>query len=59
MAVNALKQNDPDAPLVASRIVGSPGNDFRGHVLTGTDNTQRRRTVPTPVSPAKQRFAIA
>lgn len=57
MAVDALEQDNADAPLVTSSVVPPPLDHLGGHVLASPNDAPRRVPDPAPVAPAQQRLA--
>lgn len=58
MAVQALIQNDTDAPLVTPGIILLSCNNLGSHVLAGTNHAHGRRPVSTPVAPVEKRLSV-
>lgn len=58
MPVQTFVQDDANAPPVTPCIVGFASDDFGGHVLARSDDTQRRRAVSTSVPLVEQILTI-
>ena len=49
--IEAFKKNHADTPLVTPSIILLPFDNFRRHILAGSDNTHCRSAVTAPVTP--------
>ena len=55
-AIQALEENDADAPLVTTTIVWFSADDFGSHVLACADDACRHVSCSTSISPMQDRL---